>query len=142
MCIRDSHKTYNIMGSYGTYSDNRRNTDMLIISDSQVAGALGTSRFREKAIESLNLLYQSSASEFFDGVFNVMIVEPLIGDASSSIDMLNDGSCVEWSDNTFCYSSSKLSALEDELFPDIYPDVTAIITALSGRGITLSLIHI
>jgi hypothetical protein len=124
------------MGSYGTYSDNRRNTDMLIISDSQVAGALGTSRFREKAIESLNLLYQSSASEFLDGFFNVMIVEPLIGDASSSIDMLNDGSGVEWSDNTFCYSSSKLSALEDELFPDIYPDVTAIITALSGRGIT------
>ena len=131
-----NHKTYNLMGSYGTYSDNRRNTDMLIISDSQVAGALGTSRFRDKAIESLDLLYQSSASEFLDGFFNVMIVEPLVGDASSSIDMLNDGSCVTWSDNTFCYSSSKLSALEDELFPDIYPDVTAIITALSGRGIT------
>ena len=131
-----NHKTYNIMGSYGTYSDNRRNTDMLIISDSQVAGVLGTSRFRDKAIESLDLLYQSSASDFLDGFFNVMIVEPLVGDATSSIDMLNDGSCVEWSDNTFCYSSSKLSALEDELFPDIYPDVTAIITALSGRGIT------
>jgi len=98
--------------------------------------SIGTSRFRDKAIESLDLLYQSSASEFLDGFFNVMIVEPLVGDASSSIDMLNDGSCVTWSDNTFCYSSSKLSALEDELFPDIYPDVTAIITALSGRGIT------
>ncbi len=130
------HLTYNIMGSYGTYSDNRRNTDMLIISDSQVAGALGTSRFREKAVDSIDLLYQSSASDFLDGFFNIMIVEPLNADGTSAIDMLNDGSCVDWSDNTFCYSSAKLTALEDELFPQIYPDVTAIITALSGRGIT------
>ncbi len=130
------HLTYNIMGSYGTYSDNRRNTDILIISDSQAAGALGISRFREKAVDSLNLLYESNASDFLDGFFNVLVVEPIEGDGTSAIDMTNDGECVEWSDNTFCYSSSKLTALEDELFPEIFPDVTAIITALPGRGIT------
>ena len=129
------HKTYNIMGSYGTYSDNRRNTDMLIMSDS-ASGVTGVERFQEKMIDSIDLLYDSSAAEYFDGFFNVMVIEPLTPNGDSAIEMLNDGSCTTWSDNTFCYSSSKLSALEDELFPDIYPDVTAIITALSGRGVT------
>ncbi len=132
-----AHRTYNIMGSYGTYSDNRRNTDMLILADSPNENiGYDIDDFREKAVDSLDLLYQSSASQFFDGFFNVMVIEPLVADGESAIDMENDGNCVSWSDNTFCYSSSKLTALEDELFPDIYPDVTAIITALPGRGIT------
>ena len=130
-----NHKTYNIMGSYGTYSDNRRNTDMLIMSDS-ASGVTGIERFQEKMIDSIELLYNSSAGEYFDGFFNIMVIEPLTPNGDSAIEMLNDGSCTTWSDNTFCYSSSKLSALEDELFPDIYPDVTAIITALPGRGVT------
>ena len=131
------HRAYNIMGSYGTYSDNRRNTDMLILADSPNENiGYDIDNFREKTVESLDLLYQSTASSFFDGFFNVMVIEPLTADGTSAIEMLNDGSCVSWSDNTFCYSSSKLTALEDQLFPDIYPDVTAIITALPGRGIT------
>ena len=93
------------MGSYGTYSDNRRNTDMLILADSPNENiGYNIDDFREKAVDSLDLLYQSSASQFFDGFFNVMVIEPLVADGESAIDMENDGNCVSWSDNTFCYS--------------------------------------
>lgn len=129
------YKVYNLMGSYGTYSDSRRNTDMLILSDSP-ADTGGITQFRNKMLKSINLLIQSTANDYFDGFFNVMIVEPVTPDGSSFIDMTNDGNCTDWDDNTFCYDGSKLTDLESTLFPDIYPDVTAVITALSGRGIT------
>ena len=98
--------------------------------------SIDTEKFREKTLDSLDLLYNSTASDYFDGFFNVMIVEPISADGSSSIDMVADGNCVDWSDNIFCYSESKLTAIESLLFPEIYADVTAIISALPGRGVT------
>ncbi len=134
----ETHRVYNLMGSYGTYSDSRRNTDMLIIADSidDSDKSIDTEKFREKTLDSLDLLYNSTASDYFDGFFNVMIVEPISADGSSSIDMVADGNCVDWSDNIFCYSESKLTAIELLLFPEIYADITAIISALPGRGVT------
>ncbi len=72
----DKYKVYNLMGSYDVYSDSRRNTDMLILSDSAENQA-DVDEFRRVMLKSINLLLNSSATQYFEGFFNVMIVEPL-----------------------------------------------------------------
>ena len=131
----DKYKVYNLMGSYDVYSDSRRNTDMLILSDSAENQA-DVDEFRRVMLKSINLLLNSSATQYFEGFFNVMIVEPINPDGSSFVDLTADGDCVDWSDEIFCWDNEKLSALEELLFPNIFPDVTALIPNLEGRGVT------
>ena len=133
--IEDKYKVYNLMGSYDVYSESRRNTDMLIISDSAEDEA-GIDEFRRVMLKSINLLLNSSATDYFEGFFNVMIVEPINPDGISFVDLTADGDCVDWSDDIFCWDNEKLSALEELLFPNIFPDVTALIPNLDGRGVT------
>jgi hypothetical protein len=66
------------------------------------------------------------------------VVEPVALDGTEEISFvdMNLGECVDWSDDIFCWDATKLKALRDELFPEVYIDSIALFSNLSGRGVT------
>ena len=130
-----AYKTYNLMGSYELGSTNRRNIDMMILADSLDSENLAD--FRSQLTENINSLIDGSVSDYFDGFFNVLVVEPE-ADATSSIDFTADGVCSDFSETTYCWDVEKLSDLKTLLFPEISIDETAILTSLAGRGVSRS----
>ena len=131
--IQDNYRTYNLLGTYDASSD--RGTSLLMVADS-IENDI--SSFRTVVSESIrNLLIESEVSDFFKDHLNIFVLEPISfnGSDSAFLDM-NLGECTDWSDDVFCWDTTKLKTLKDDLFPDVYIDSIAIFSSLDGRGVT------
>jgi hypothetical protein len=114
----------------------QRGNNLLIIADSLENTP---EAFRNVVSQSIrNLLIDSEVTNFFKDHFNIFVVEPVALDGTEEISFIdmNLGECVDWSDDIFCWDATKLKALRDELFPDVYIDSIALFSNLSGRGVT------
>ncbi len=129
----DQHQAYNLQGSYDLGSNDPKNIHLMILGDSINSENLQS--FRDQITENINSLLDGPASKYFDGFFNVLVVEPFEPNGSSFIDLAGDGECVDWSENLFCWDTQKLSELKELIFPEINPTYTAIVTAVDGRGV-------
>jgi hypothetical protein len=130
----EDYTIYNLLGSYNSASN--RGTSLLIIADSLDNN---TEVFRNIVSESIrNLLVDSEVTNFFKDHFNIFVVEPssLSGTEQISFVDMNLGECVDWSDNIFCWDTTKLKTLKEALFPDVYIDSIAFFSNLGGRGVT------
>ena len=137
----ENYTVYNLQGSYSSASNPdispmQKGTNLLIIADSLENTP---EVFRDVVSKSIrNLLIDSEVTNFFKDHFNIFVVEPATLDGTeivSFVDM-NLGDCVDWSDDIFCWDATKLKALRDELFPDVYIDSIAFFSNLDGRGVT------
>ena len=137
----ENYTSYNLLGSYNTASNPdiypvQRGNNLLIIADSLE----NTSEiFRNVVSKSIRtLLIDSEVTNFFKDHFNIFVVEPVILDGTEKISFIdmNLGECTDWSDDVFCWDATKLRALRDELFPDVYIDSIALFSNLDGRGVT------
>lgn len=137
----ENYTVYNLLGSYNTASNPdiypvQRGNSLLIIADSLENTP---EAFRNVVSQSIrNLLIDSEVTNFFKDHFNIFVVEPVALDGTEEISFIdmNLGECVDWSDDIFCWDATKLKALRDELFPDVYIDSIALFSNLSGRGVT------
>ena len=130
--LLENYRSYNLLGTYD--ANNLRGTNLLLVADSL---QFDRGSFRTAVSESIrNLLIGSEVSNFFKDYFNIFVIEPLNGTVNVSFLNMNLGECSEWSETIFCWDSSKLGTLRDDLFPDVYIDSIAIFSSLDGRGVT------
>jgi len=137
----ENYTVYNLLGSYSSASNPdistpQRGNNLLIIADSLDNTP---ESFRNVVSKSItNLLIDSEVTNFFKDHFNIFVVEPVALDGTEEISFvdMNLGECVDWSDDIFCWDATKLKALRDELFPEVYIDSIALFSNLSGRGVT------
>ena len=137
----ENYTVYNLLGSYNTASNpdiypTQKGNNLLIIADSLENTP---EVFRNVVSQSIrNLLIDSEVTNFFKDHFNIFVVEPVVLDGTEEISFIdmNLGECTDWSDEIFCWDPTKLKALKDELFPEVYIDSIALFSNLSGRGVT------
>lgn len=131
--------SYNLLGSYEAGSLNPRYLDMMVLADSlgTVSGpdSATRSQFRDTLLNSINSLLDGTVSDYFDGFFNVMVVEPSNPNLSSLTDLTTDGECSDDLEGIYCWDNSKVSQIRESLFPESFMRINAILSSQDGRGV-------
>jgi hypothetical protein len=131
--------SYNLLGSYEAESLNPRYLDMMVLADSlgTVSGpdSATRSQFRNTLLNSINNLIDGTVSDYFDGFFNVMVVEPSNPNLTSLVDLTADGECSDDLEDIYCWDDAKVSQIQESLFPESFMRITAILSSTDGRGV-------
>ncbi len=131
--------SYNLLGSYEAGSLNPRYLDMMVMADSlgTVSGPESATRsqFRQTLLDSINNLIDGTVSDYFDGFFNVMVVEPSNPNLISLVDLTADGERSDDLEGIYCWDSAKVSQIQESLFPESFMRITAILASKEGRGV-------